>query len=125
MIRNFKPRQPVEKISYDLVFEYDDSGAGFAFPCDRFGQILTDQITPQALENYHKCMANPERFQYSNKIRKRTSRYTEPGEGDCICGQHVILEDHYMGACKCPGCDRWYNLFGQNLIPPEHWEEGY
>ena len=37
----------------------------------------------------------------------------------------VYLYDRYRAACQCPKCGRWYNLFGQELLPPEMWEEDY
>ena len=48
--------------------------------------------------------------------------YKEPAHGTCICGEEVSLWDQYYGACECPKCGRWYNLFGQELVAPEHWE---
>lgn len=41
--------------------------------------------------------------------------------GECKCGAEVPLMDQYMGACECPGCGQWYNLSGQELLPPEEW----
>ena len=35
----------------------------------------------------------------------------------------VELWDQYYGACQCPECGKWYNLFGQSLLPPDCWEE--
>jgi hypothetical protein len=28
-----------------------------------------------------------------------------------------------MGACQCENCGQWYNIFGQELIDPEYWED--
>lgn len=33
------------------------------------------------------------------------------------------LVNQYQGACPCPKCGQWYNLFGQELINPQYWEE--
>lgn len=30
-----------------------------------------------------------------------------------------------MGACQCPKCGKWYNIFGQALLDPEFWEDDY
>ncbi len=49
--------------------------------------------------------------------------YTKPAVGRCECGAEVELRNQYMGACECSGCGRWYNLFGQELLPPEQWEQ--
>lgn len=42
-------------------------------------------------------------------------------QGICECGQTIELWDQYLGTCECPHCHRWYNLFGQELNPPETW----
>jgi len=44
------------------------------------------------------------------------------------CGNKFILRDQYMGACDCPECGQWYNIFGQQLKNPKYWfddEEDY
>ena len=49
---------------------------------------------------------------------------TEPATGVCECGHRIALWDEYMGACECPHCGRWYNLFGQELNHPDTWRNG-
>ena len=40
---------------------------------------------------------------------------------NCSCGKTIILEDQYMGACKCPKCGKWYNMFGDRIKTPDEW----
>ena len=37
-------------------------------------------------------------------------------------GNLLELWDQYYGACRCPKCGKWYNLFGQSLLSPDYWE---
>ena len=59
------------------------------------------------------------------KPRKRINPdYVEPAIMRCEnCGTEFDLTDEYYGACQCPECGQWYNLFGQTLLPPDEWEE--
>lgn len=43
--------------------------------------------------------------------------------GKCDCGEKVLLMDSYQGATSCSNCGQWYNIFGQKLKKPKHWEE--
>lgn len=47
-----------------------------------------------------------------------------PATGVCKCGNRITLQNEYMGACECPYCGRWYNLFGQELNHPDTWRYG-
>lgn len=40
-----------------------------------------------------------------------------------IDGGQVLLEDRYYGCCQCPGCGRWYSIAGDEVNPPDEWEE--
>lgn len=57
--------------------------------------------------------------------REDGSTYIEPRLARCVCGTEFHLVNQYQGACDCPGCGRWYNLFGQSLRDPSEWEEDY
>ena len=37
--------------------------------------------------------------------------------------EKIEMYNAYMGACECPCCGQWYNLFGQSLIDPKYWYE--
>lgn len=120
MIRNYVPAEHKTEINFELGFFYDDDG-GYAFPCDAAGNVLPLEHDC-ARKNLEYCLAHPEEFASYNEVRKWENRYTEPAHGTCACGQEVVLTDEYYGACQCHVCGRWYNLFGQELLPPEEWE---
>ena len=107
---------------YTVEFWYDEDG-GFSFPCDETGKPLFDDTTDVAKENYEWCMAHPEKFVRFNEVRHHVSHYKPNAHGTCVCGAEVELYDQYMGACECPNCGRWYNLFGQSLVPPNQWSQ--
>ena len=119
MLKDFVSRKYKTTIDYELAFD-DGHGNGFAFPCDVSGRIF-DDLYDEAKENYKRCMEHPERFKRWNKLVTIRRQICEPAHGRCICGREVELWDEYYGACKCD-CGRWYNMFGQELMPPEHWE---
>lgn len=122
MIKSFVPSEWKESVDYALCF--DDGGHnGFGFPCDENGNLLPD-LQQAALDNHVWCLDHPERFKRFNYVEKRTHRYKEYAHGVCECGQPIELWDQYLGACECPACGRWYNLFGQELNPPETWSDG-
>lgn len=121
MLRNITRPERKVRITYEISFMHKGGQSGFGFPCDREGNL--EPLNPDAKRNYDYCIAHPEEFpeQYNEIITIRQP-YTEPGRGDCICGRTVYLEDRYYGACCCD-CGRWYNTFGQELLPPDQWEE--
>ena len=121
MLKNITKRQRRKIEEHVIQFMYDN-GCGFEFPCDEQGTLLPD-LTPEARANYEHCMAHPELFPVAwNSFRRRVRSYMEPAVGTCVCGTRVELYGAYMGAEKCPGCGRWYNIYGQELLPPEQWE---
>lgn len=123
MIRNFQRGGWMEETSYELQFFYDNTG-GCAFPCDEHGKV-SDALNPLARENYKRCLESPEKFQIFNHVHKLVRRWREPDKGTCHCGNTVYLQNEYMGACQCERCGQWYNLSGQELLPPDKWDMGY
>mgnify|MGYP006872974390 CR=1 FL=1 len=125
MIENFKTGEWVEHVSYEVRFYYD-AGGGFAFPCDENGKLFINENTnPAAIKNYHWCLKNEDKFDYCfNHVVKQTHSWHEPNSGICHCGQKMELVNEYMGACECPKCGQWYNLFGQELKSPMAWSNG-
>lgn len=121
MIQNYVPSQRRTVVEYDLRFD-DGCGNGFAFPCDENGNLHND-LHLCAIENYKWCLENPDKFVRFNKIVKTTYAVKEPAHGTCHCGSEVYLSGGYYGACQCDECGQWYNLSGQELRPPEDWEE--
>lgn len=119
MIKNYVPAKMQEATAYELVFD-DGRNNGFAFPCDENGVLLADMPEP-ARKNYEYCMAHPEQFERFNKVICNKWRYRQNATGVCDCGEKIELYNAYMGACECPHCGQWYNLFGQRLNPPDQW----
>ena len=125
MLRNFTPRKYYTIKEYELVFD-DGYNNGYGFPCDVNGKLLqSEEENPCAHVNMRRCLEHPEKFVRFNKIIATERRAYDNAHGTCICGNEVELWDSYLGACQCETCGRWYNLFGQELLPPENWEEEY
>ena len=110
---------------YELRFNYTNpewSDGWMGFPCDEQGNVEKDTSAPW-WSNYLSCMENKEGRYKKPFIEKRESCYTENAVMQCSCGEKFELCNEYLGTCQCPKCGQWYNLFGQELLPPEMWEE--
>ena len=124
MIKDFKRGEYVISVSYELTFD-DGCNNGFAFPCDKDGNRIINENTSQAaIDNYNWCMKHPEKFERFNKVIKRKWSYRENNSGICNCGNRIELYNGYLGACECPHCGQWYNIWGQELKNPETWSDG-
>lgn len=122
MLKEYKPAEYRTVVSRYLVFD-DGNGSGYWFPCDENGCLLEgEEQNPEAHKNYRYCLSHPEKFVGFNEIIRDERLVRDNAHGTCICGKDVELYDQYYGACECPGCGKWYNLFGQELLPPECWE---
>lgn len=120
MIKNYVGPKMKEEIFFELEFDIDEAGNGYSFPCDQNGVIDMEAMGSEARENYKKCLSHPEHFvKYGEVVRKKNS-YMEPAKGVCRCGTEVHLEGD---ASQCPCCGRWYNVYGQELLSPDQWEE--
>lgn len=99
----------------------DLPSAGFSFDCDEQGRILP--LNSCAQKNYEMCLKNEEGklvddgiVTYKNVIHHRASVR-------CNCGNEFELYNYTCGACECDNCGQWFNLFGQEILPPNQWEE--
>lgn len=119
MLRNLVCGEYKTSVEYALEFFFDRNG-GFSFPCDEYGNVLPLN-SPEAAENLEWCRIHPEKFEFI-EIRRHKQSWREPDSGTCYCGERVELVNEYCGACQCPRCGQWYNLFGQELLSPEEWE---
>lgn len=123
MINKYERARYETLADYELLFYVDETG-GYAFPCDERGQVTLAQDSC-AMKNYQYCMAHPEEFPYIfGKIHKIERTHRIPATGICHCGRKIALWDDYMGACECPKCGQWYNIFGQELTDPRTWRDG-
>lgn len=113
----------VEVVNYQREFESTElPGSGYSFDCDEEGKLKAEY--KETLENYNYCITHPEKY-IDRGVIQHKSYYTEPTHAICKCGKEIRLEDYYMGACECPYCGRWYNMFGQELRNPSEWEKTY
>lgn len=104
-----------------FVAFFTELGCGYTFDLDDQRNPILN--TPDAKKSYDYCMAHPEKFPAAwNVTMYEKYSWTEPAIGRCDCGQEFPLEAIHFGACQCPKCGRWYNAFGQALLPPEEWE---
>ena len=124
MLQNFQKKSYETIIDREIVFD-DGIFNGYGFPCDEEGIILKE-CDPCAIKNYHWCLQHPEKFVRYNKVIETKRTGTNPAHGTCKCGEEVYLYGNgYYGAWECPNCGQWYNYFGQEINPPEEWEEDY
>ena len=122
MIRDFKPARQATYSRTTIEFGYiDDENSGFTFNCDTNGKPVF--ACDAAKQNYEYCLAHPELFSVFNERITRDTQYIEPATGTCHCGAELELRNEYRGACECPTCGQWYNLFGQELCDPDGWDE--
>lgn len=125
MLKNYIPSEYRTITTYKLVFD-DGHNNGFSFPCTANGKLLySEEENPAAYENLRYCFDHPEKFVRFNKIIKYEYSIRDNAHGTCECGNEVELYDEYYGACQCEKCGKWYNLFGQELLPPECWGEEF
>lgn len=124
MLTIIKEREYVEKENNEICFDlHGDPNSGFVFNADESWEPSFDENYKDIqMKNYNYCLSHPEEFK--KRFHVRRYHYIEPAVGKCICGREVELIDQYMGACECE-CGRWYNIFGQELLPPQCWEEEY
>lgn len=119
MLKDIKRGGYVEHTHYMLEFLHDRDW-GYSFPCDKDGNVL--DLNEGCAKSLAQCLEHPEAYPWSfNEVRKYTQRMREPDTGTCSCGQHVELVNEYMGAFQCPRCGQWYNMAGQELLPPDKW----
>lgn len=119
MLTNVTESTWEESTWHELVFD-DGHNNGFGFPCDENGTV-PDDLNDAAKDNLAWCRLNPKKFVRFSKVVKHKQRYRKPAQGRCKCGEIVILQNEYMGACQCQKCGQWYNLFGQELLDPDKW----
>lgn len=123
MLKNYVPSKWCKITEYQLVFD-DRRHNGFGFPCDANGNLLqNEEDNPESYKNLHWCLEHPNEFERFNEVVKYTRNVRNDAHGTCHCGNEVHLYNQYHGACQCSECGQWYNLFGEELLPPEEWVE--
>lgn len=127
MLEITKPRQLVHIAEFKLSYSWkSDPGAGFGFNCTAEGERIPH---PGSDHNYALCLAEVAKGKQSkikfNGIMDLSRDYWEPAEGKCKCGATVYLEGDYGHGIDCDGCERIYNMSGQELAPRSQWEEPF
>jgi hypothetical protein len=115
-------RQRVECERFSREFRWKDSpGAGFSFDCDKDGNVDLKalQKKPAAFKNYQDCITGAIEVE-DHGIHRYSWNYVEPAIGLCPCGCKVEL-DSFTNTCD--GCERDFNMSGQELAPRSQWGE--
>ena len=119
-----KEKQWTELKEHRLEFPFkgDFKNGGYSFVCDESGKFLLNQNTKEAYQNYLYCLENKALFP---KVLVQETKRTmfAPAIIQCECKETFELVNMHWGACQCPKCGRWYNLFGQELKSPDLWEK--
>ena len=125
-IEIISPRHRETDVYYSYFYpRKGDNSGGFAFPCDKDSNVLFDDMPPEMKQSYEWVTEeHPENYDEPYVRTERVS-YMQDAVAKCVCGKEIELYDEYMGACECPYCHRWYNMFGQELKNPEKWNDGY
>lgn len=122
MMKDFKNGEEVTKVEYELMFD-DGNYNGYGFPCDKDGNIFPLD-NEYAKANYEYCLTHKDEFVRAGKVVKHEYTYREDNSGVCNCGKRINLYNQYLGACECPHCGQWWNIWGQELNNPETWSSG-
>lgn len=124
IVKTISERHKEVDVTYERFFQGIGmtEGSGYAFSCDEEGNLIVDEYYETRKKNMEFCIAHPEKY-IDKGIVKDEHHYTENAKALCSCGETMELYNEYMGACECPNCGQWYNLFGQALNKPQYWEE--
>jgi len=117
------PRTRVHYEHYLRMFNYADlPGVGYAFECDKDGNVDVSKLTKCGADNYAQCLTGEKG---AHKIidggaQDYSKTVYEPAVGECNrCGEEVALYG-FTNTCEC-GAD--YNMSGQELCPRQFWGE--
>jgi len=122
MAEIIKQRQRVREESYELTLDpINDDKPAYWFDCDKNGNVNIDELSPSRLAKYNELIHDPE---YEAVVTVISNSYTENAVAICECGNEIELYDEYLGACECPYCGEWHNMFGQHVTNPSCWSQG-
>lgn len=116
MLKSYEPAHIEETTEKFLEFLNED-GCGYSFDLDEDDRpILSSEAAKASWELCQKTYPN------GGQRKVRMNRYRVPAMGVCQCGAEIPLTGGYYGATECD-CGRWYNVIGQEILPPKMWEE--
>ena len=114
--------------TYYLTYK-DTDGHGDAFPCDQDGQILWGAVyDPETTrKSLDFCQSHTDRW--TGKNGEIVAFVYHSRYGICpSCGHRVYFGGSgwasHIGVGECD-CERWYNIFGEEILPPEDWGDDY
>lgn len=97
-----------------------DSSSGFSFPVDKDEKVILDN--PDAEASYRMCLTHPKQYADDEIVEVDRYYFIKPTM-HCRCGHKIFIGNRLDGADSCPYCGQWHNQFGEELLPPEQWEE--
>lgn len=114
MLKNIKPREHVEVITYFYTVRHKKKEwDNHIFSCDENGKLER----PADQERIDKLLATGD--YHDDGVEKHERWNHIPGEGTCTCGEVVTLRG-FTNTCDC---GRDYNMSGQELAPRAQWGE--
>ena len=121
IVKIISERHKEVDVTYERFFQGIGmtEGSGYVFACDENGNLIVDEYYEARKKNMEYCIANPDKF-IDEGVKKYERPYTENAIVLCSCGETMELYNEYMGACECPNCGQWYNIFGQVLYKPKY-----
>ena len=130
MFQIIKERKQVTETSYEMNYYRKLEGSGdeydknfcYSYPCNEKGVIDKESLCKEAAETYEIVSADDG---YVPVFEKIVHRYTEPAQAKCRGGNIFTVKDMFYGCCECDACGQWYNLFGQEVIPPDEQRRCY
>lgn len=108
---------PIEDYQLAFQFKNDPHGSRW-FDCDKEGNPLLEKISATGRKELEKCLSG-EYEVYHQGVIDCSHNYLEPAVGQCYCGKSVTL---HTDTNEC-SCGLLYNMFGQDLVPRDQWEE--
>ena len=87
----------------------------FGFPATADGVISLQEMEEPAKENYAAVSKNEA---YVPRFEGRKFVFRERTRKCSRCGARVTLE----GDSCCRKCGKWFNGFGEEILPPERWQ---
>lgn len=117
MAEIIRKREQKHKTEYAMNFYRKDTNEiCFGFP------MVDGKVVPLSDEGMKNYLRVKEDESFYSEIEKTEVFWTEPAVAICECGNEITLN---YDAEECSFCGRLHNLFGQELLPRNMWEEDF